>query len=405
MDRCLSLLVLLISANGVVISLGQEAIYLTTLAVLLVVWIARGWPLTRRDVAIVGAFTVISVAHVAMLGASVAVSSAGFLVRLAVAVLAARAIPSFHRHYVELMVWAAALSLIFFVPVALGVDLARILAPLRLPTPGSEIRHIGLHNFHLPEESHRNSGFFGEPGMFAGYLVLAMLLAVTSGWRPVRWKWALLVVAVLSTQSTTGYMAFAGVLGALLAVRRAGAGRRFTAKTALGVALASAVAVGAFVALPFLGPKIEQQLAEASERTDAARINRIGNLLHDMESIAERPLLGWSPRTAARTELDVEAVDLASGQGNGLSGFAAKFGLVGLGLFLAATWLAFRSRGAACSVATLAVGVVAVLLVGEQFLNASLFLTLMVAGPEPGEALPHSSGEGACAAGAPPAVP
>lgn len=73
--------------------------------------------------------------------------------------------------------------------------------------------------------------------------------------------------------------------------------------------------------------------------------------------------------------------DLGKGQGNGLSGFAAKFGLLGLGTFLFLCWRTFyRLSGFSVYKASMALLVVVLVLNGEAFLNYPLFLGLMFLG-------------------------
>lgn len=385
-DRLLCLMVVLLSGNAAVTARGRELVYIGALAVLAVVWLWRGLALTRRDLAVLSVFAAISAVHVATFGAAAGTASAGFLVRLSLAWLAVRTVPGFHRHYLAVMTLAAALSLAFYLPVVAGVDLAGTLAPLRVHIPGTEMAHIGLHNFHLPQEASRNSGFFGEPGMFAGYLILAMLLALV-GREPLgAGRWALLVTTLLTTQSTTGYLALLGVaLTALISANLEQAGRRVLQAMALGLVL-SGVSAAAYDALPFLREKIQVQLEQAVDQTDASRINRIGNLVYDLEHVAARPLLGWSPRTVTREAVDADVESMASVQGNGLSGFATKFGLLGLALYLGTTWVMLRDRRGSALVASSALAVLAVTLLGEQYLNASLFLTTMFADTAPAAA-------------------
>jgi hypothetical protein len=397
-DRVICLSVLLVSANGAVGTLGRQHLYLGLLAALLVLWPWRGLLLARRDAVVVLVIAAISAAHLITLGLGVATASAGFLVRLGVALLAMRAVPSFHRHLVVVMTWAAALSFLFWVPVQLGIDLPRLLAFLRVPIPGSSIFHIGLHNFHVPEEAARNCGFFGEPGMFAGYLILAMVLALVERQRIGPWRWLVLVAALLSTQSTTGYVALAGVvITAIVSANLQEARRR--GPQAVAVLLAVAVAARfAYAELPFLRNKIEHQVAVALEGVDSAKINRVGNLLYDLEYVAAKPALGWSPRTSARASLDPEIEEIASGQGNGLSGFAVKFGLVGLGACLLAAWRGFSAARGSALVGGLALATLVVVLLGEQFFDGALFLTTLFIQAQPSSPTPDASVELPCSA-------
>lgn len=63
----------------------------------------------------------------------------------------------------------------------------------------------------------RNSGVFWEPGAFAGFLILAMLMLLHSGenHKRARAKMLILVVTLLTTRSTTGYILLVLILVAM----------------------------------------------------------------------------------------------------------------------------------------------------------------------------------------------
>ena len=130
------------------------------------------------------------------------------------------------------------------------------------------------------------------------------------------------------------------------------------------------------------------QVASAIAHDEASRVNRVGNLIYDLEWIADKPALGWSATPETRLSNDSETAELVAGQGNGLTGFAVKFGLVGLFIFLA--FFAYGTRRISGSLSTTLFGivVVCVLLNGEQFLGFPLFLTLMFVPRIKSESLP-----------------
>jgi hypothetical protein len=376
--RLLCLVVLLVSANNVVLSIGKESVYLVTAGLLALYAVFRRARVTRRDLAVAGVFAGVSLAHCLMFGEVALKPSLGFAVRVAIALLVVRCVPMFHRTFVGLMVVLSAVSFLFYVPVLLGVDLRSVVEQFRIPLEGSDILHIGVHNFHLVEEARRNSGMFGEPGMFAGYIAVAMVFGARDLSRSGRWSWRILTAAMITTQSTTGYVALVPLFVMRIVARMKAEPERTRYVALIGGAL---VAVSAFAVMyttvPFLGAKIEQQLDEAFQRTDTSRISRFGNLLYDLESIKERPGLGWSPVHSTRALLDSEVEELVNGQGNGLSGFAVKFGLIGLATFLLAAMGAMKQLHDERHFAFLGVAVIATVLIGEQFLNAPMFLALM----------------------------
>ncbi len=105
------------------------------------------------------------------------------------------------------------LSLIFFVPVFFKHSLADIFPVVRTYT-GAEFSLIGL-NILPVHHSHfiRNYGPFREPGVFQMYLILSLVFGLFYK-REQDWKKTIvLVLALLTTFSTTGYIALFMLMG------------------------------------------------------------------------------------------------------------------------------------------------------------------------------------------------
>lgn len=370
-------LLVMISANPAVYAFPKEAVLLSALAFIVIGWARAGIPLRRSDAIPIAAFTAISACHLLLFGMDVMTSSVGFLVRVLIAVFAVRLTPEFAKNFVDVMVGIAAVSLMFFLPEQLGVNLSDATAPFRVGVDGMAARHIGIHNFLIPGEEGRNAGMLGEPGMLAGYLILALLLGIVARVRRPTLVWALLVTTLLTTRSTTGYMA--GMAVGVVASYSMRARNRFVG-VVRGIVLVAVLVGGTFIAyerLEFLGGKIEHQWQDAMERSEASKITRFGTLLYDLKYVEERPIVGWSPLPGTRSEADRDIEDLAKGQGNGLSNFAVKFGVAGVAIFFALVYRGVRAHGASRTLAAGACGVVAMVLMGEPYLNSPAFMTLM----------------------------
>lgn len=203
----LCLLTIVVSGNPAVNLIGKETVYIGTLAIFIGYWFIKSLRLNRHFLPLFFLFAIISLIHVLLFGTVVIVASLGFLIKLSIAILAVGLIANFPSQYVRVMYILALISLAFYIPVQLGIDLPQLLSPLRIPME-SGISHIGIHNFHILDVKSRNSGMFWEPGAFAGYLVLALLfLLANKNDRSVKKK-TVLTIALLTTQSTTGYLAF-----------------------------------------------------------------------------------------------------------------------------------------------------------------------------------------------------
>lgn len=373
----LCLLVILISGNPAISLLGKEFVYIGALALFVGYWFIKPLRLNRYFLLVFFLFAIISLIHVLLFGTVVIVASLGFLIKLSIAILAVRLIPNFDSQYVRVMYILALISLVFYIPVQVGIDLPQLLSPLRIPME-SDISHIGIHNFHALDLRNRNSGMFWEPGAFAGYLVLAILfLLANKNDRSVK-EMTVLTIALLTTQSTTGYLAFFILI--FIYVYRNNLIKSEYLRLLLVPILLIGLSSGGYIVYqtaPFLQEKIDHQWETSVYQTGNYRINRIGNFFSDLEDIQESILFGWSPRHTTRGE---DAIDISQGQGNGLSGFAVKFGLLGLAIFLYLTYLSFQYLYRNTLFGIAATGVIMISLSGEQFLGFPLFMTLMFIG-------------------------
>ena len=376
-DYFLTLMVIIVSGNPAVGYFSKEVAIIVPLVILLSFAIVRRVKITHRDCVVVAMFLIIYFVHLMAFGSMTVSASLGNLARLLTALLAVRVVPDFPGKFVFVMYGLAIMSLVFFLPTLSGVDLPSLLAPMSIPL-GPEIVHIGLHNFTPVYGATivRNSGMFWEAGAFAGYLILALLFTLRSIETVPRRYFVVLVVALLSTQSTTGYLVFFIVAAALIAtgtVKRFDSSRRSLAAfwlVALGV-----VAAAAFEMLPFLGEKIADQYHIAVAAEGRYYWTRYGNLLYDLEYIIDRPIFGWSSRYEPR-QIDL---DVVARQGNGLSGFTVRYGLFGLSAFCVFAFAALSDFYRSRRIAAISIIAVMVLLIGEPYLNFPMFLSLMFA--------------------------
>lgn len=384
----LTLLIIVISGNPAVDYFNKEAVIILPAVVMLGWAIYKRVKVTRRDFLVLVFFSAIYLVHLIEFGAMTLSSSLGMLLRMLTALIAVRVIPDFAAKYVSVMYGLAIMSLVFFIPNWLGMDLQSMFAPISIPLGPDDI-NIGLHNF-TPGHNEmliRNKGFFWEPGAFAGYLILALLFTLKAVEQVPRRYFFVLIVALLSTQSTTGYLAFLVVATTLYLMRttkRSGSGGRLAA--ALAVVVFALIAAAAFNKLPFLKEKITEQFEEAQAGEGKYHLGRYGNFLYDLDYIADRPIFGWSARSETR-QVDAEEI---AGQGNGFSGFAVKYGVVGLLGFLFFSFTALLKLYGNKRIAAVAIITIIILLNGEQFLGFPLFLSLMFVLQRKAKSLPPS---------------
>lgn len=366
---------IIISGNPAARAIDDVFVYPIALILILAL---VGAPLLRLDKIhwmVFSAFAFLISWHYFEFGPETIFASIGFFVKLSIAYLIATKIRQFPQIYVKILVYLSLLSLGIFVPFAMGLPLYDLLSGLTVDAGGAS-RHVIIHNFGR-EGLNRNSGMFWEPGAFGSYICFALILVRIYRLKLPTWQSASLWVALASTFSTAAYLAAFVILAWAVY-------SKMRIKRSASIVLLAPIMVGAFVILayvlyvelPFLGEKIGLQYDRAINRGYLYQINRIGNLLYDLELIMQRPLFGWSAYLDTRLSFDRYATQFFSGQGNGLSGFATSFGLIGLSIFFIATGIrTFRLNGRFFD-ASFVLLVAAILLSAQKLLNYPVFLTL-----------------------------
>lgn len=383
-DFLLVLLVVNISGNSALYTiLEREPLYVCSLIIFILYWLVVRPVAVRINMRFalmfLGLLTLFAL-HYLTFGSMVLMASMGFMVILLIAFFAVKLIPDFFRKYISVMAWLGVLSLIFHIPRLLGVNMANIFSFLKAPNGGPNYSHIYIHNFHYVDEM-RNSGIFWEPGAFAGYLVIALLLVLAHKHTPTsKWKVIVLIAALVSSQSTTGYMAglFLFSYWQLSKYRGRSVGGldyRFIIVPFL-MGLIVTASIYSYSNITFLGEKIEHQISESLNEEHNYRFNRFGNYLYDIEFFMERPLTGWGANPQTRVSVDPELAEFIDGQGNGLSGFLVKFGLFAFFMYFYCLYKNLKSMTHSSNQALILIIPVLMLLMGEQFFDYALFLTL-----------------------------
>lgn len=236
---------------------------------------------------------------------------------------------------------------------------------------GENLKSIGIHTVGLTDEWWRNSGMLWEPGAFQGIINLAIFLTPADALRAPRNRFKLLVmlIALLTTFSTTGYLVL--ILTALYKIAGTSAGRTVKAilLTVVGVGAGFAI-----IEMDFLGAKIVHQAFNSILNNEDFSPDRFGALMFDLHYIEKSPLFGNGFHESTRYADHPQLHGLALGHGNGLSNFAATLGCIGLAIYLYGLFSSRfgRNRGDRVVFAL----AIATLSIGEQFLNYPLFLGL-----------------------------
>jgi hypothetical protein len=374
---------------------GKETTYAIVAALLaLALILGRGFGdrAVRAFVPFAAVFATISIVQAYAFDFFPTVSVMGFLTRLFIGMAVVIIVSDFVHAYVLAMVGLASLSLLFWIPEYIGLrvgirfhDFFRAFASKLGNQPGDHWS-LGFHTFLLdPQQMHRNSGIFWEPGAFAGYIIVALLMLAVL--RPSLTRkqhlaaLCILTLALISTFSTAGYVAYPIAL--LLNYDWRGAKWERTASAALGICVITPLiiitSIYAFSKLNFLGDKIREQITAVQRHEPGYHLNRIGTLEYDWEYVSKRPFTGWGLNKKTRYSLTPWAAEDAFG--NGMSDFIVKFGVIGFGTFLVglvrgAKHIGGKSPGyVLCFLAS-----ILIVLQGEPFLGFPFFLGLMFLG-------------------------
>jgi hypothetical protein len=381
------LLVVALSGNPALSSPGVAKVIIPATVVLLGVAVfAKKRPAGPHQgfliLALFSAITAVQVAHFQVFSA---VTILGLFCRMAVAYCLVVLIPDFAGTYVRVMLLLAALGLVFYLSyqagTLVGIDIAALARPLALnvATNFGSSSFLFHTYFSDPPDSYRNAGMFWEPGAFAGYLNLALvflcLIRARFTNRDFYIRFAVLSVCLLTTESTVGYIAYAVVvcLAIMTRARRAG---RASILPYLGIIVALALFWVLAANLKFMAPKIQHSVLVATTQAPGWQVDRLGTILFDLDYIAARPLTGWGMLGETRLALNPELTeDEINGRGNGLSNFAATFGLPALVVWLYfsyQTLLQLSSRRK--MFALMGVLILVIVLNDECFLNFPFFL-------------------------------
>jgi hypothetical protein len=240
----------------------------------------------------------------------------GFYVRILIAYFLIKSIVDFPDKYVKVMYYISIMSFIFFVPVLLVPGLSDILIDKFLLYSKvadhitSRYSIVGLYNI-VPGHEFRNAGPFWEMGAFGGYLILALMISYLRKPELKNKTNIILMIAILTTQSSTGYISFLLFLTYIF--------NREVKNVALkGMLIFSIIFVGyiAYSNLDFLGKKIEKQLDDAralmnTDDLEGTDTDRFVSILKDWHDIQGHVWVGRGPhdRTRFKSKYDTEDVE------------------------------------------------------------------------------------------------
>jgi hypothetical protein len=229
----------------------------------------------------------------------------------------------------------------------------------------------------LPDEALlRNAGMFWEPGAYAGVLTLCLALNfkyLHYYWDIYRYQLIYIIVALITTQSTTGYLVGFFIIFFYF----------FKAKnlifTFILISVVFSGVLYVYESSNFLKEKIENQFENSTEQKIGEFSNtRFGSLVFDWYYIIKHPFIGngfdVSTRYADHQYLFKGVKGDAIGSGNAFSNFLASMGVIFVFGYLILVWKTATSLGGLF--AMLFTLIIFFNLQGEQWFNFPLYLGL-----------------------------
>jgi hypothetical protein len=249
----------------------------------------------------------------------------------------------FIDYYINIMYYSAILSFFFYIP-SYVPGFERFLVSTITPLFKSPFIDYESHYSVMPslivytvntkgegtDSILRNSGPFWEPGAFAGFLVIALLFIVIKEKSMFSKKGNILMLALLSTFSTTGIIVIAVIIISYIMAHRS-----IVLKLMI-VPLLLLVSYVAYNSLDFLGKKISNNMAV----DDATYNNRFKSAYIDYMDALDNPLLGLgrAPETRFKGIKD----PVLNHRNNGVSDYLASYGFVVFLVYFVLIYYSYR---------------------------------------------------------------
>lgn len=271
----------------------------------------------------------------------------------------------FRYAYMKIMVILSLISLPLFAINFIGIEFGGL----------SYSRYVSLILYNYIPVSQfiemRNCGMFWEPGAFQGYLMLVPLLYIGNikdFFCLYKKECIILIAALLTTMSTTGYLAFALLLSLVLFKNI----KNILAKFFL-VGSVILVSLYAFENFDFIGEKLLGQY-ENSKTISHGEVSwsRMGAAQIDFYNIMRHPFVG---NGFLMEQKYYGLGDLMAGAGNGFTGVINSFGIPFMLLFLYAVFRNAPSKSSYDKMIFLVIFLM--LLNGEYFLNYPFFWVVL----------------------------
>jgi len=242
----------------------------------------------------------------------------GVYIRILIAYFLLKSIDDFVDKFIKVIYYLTIISLIFTALIFIIPSLQELLvnhfvlyATENSATTQARYSILGLYTI-VPAEEYKNAGPFWEMGAFGGYLILTLILSYLKDHNLHNKINIVLILGILSTQSSTAYLGFMLFLFLIFYNQ--------TKDLLLKIIVAFLLLGSGYLAytnLDFLGKKIEKQLKMAEDMKNAPNLEgadsqRFINVLKDWHDFKGHELIGRGPHNTTRyttmydTQLDEE---------------------------------------------------------------------------------------------------
>lgn len=256
---------------------------------------------------------------------------------------------NFFLYYKKIMLVISVISLLIFVPILFDYSFFGRFASL-FPFHAEVVSEaygyeFVSHNFfliHFPPDFFqgliRNSGPFWEPGAFGGFLILAIVLNTLAHDTLFRKENAVFFIAVVTTFSTTAYLALLFFVLAFVFLK-------ISNHTVKWAALGFCFLLGAvcFQTVPFLGEKIRSEISETEHQAFMkGGDTRTASAYMDLKELTESATIFVFGR-GSHPDVRIKGPDKEVLRTNGITDLLSRFGAV---FFLFALFLLHKSFAA-----------------------------------------------------------
>ncbi len=298
-------------------------------------------------------------------------STIAFMARITLGYIIIRYVGhNFKYAFFQIMFIVSLISLFGFMWNFLGKNI-----PYIYYTPAADIysdnssRNIIFYNQH--GSGGRNSGMFWEPGAFACYICLTFLFYlghIRTLLKLHKWKVIIILIALITTFSTTGYIVLFIIGIATIYIEYKKKYGAFVLPILITFGL---IAYITYQNTEFMKDKMDHQVEAASQRDQGEFApDRMSAFLFDLHYIGKHPLVGNGFHTTTRFADHPSLQKENLGHGNGFSDFLASMGILS---FLFYLFFIVRYNK---NYPVIFVICIIVLLQGEPLLNYPLFLCL-----------------------------